>query len=252
MRTVLLNESNVSINDPTHLSDEEQSLFIDQALDPSQTVVAQRHISECARCATEIDDLRATVRLMRALPERRPARSFVIAPRPIEARLRWWDVTLRGFAGAAAALFVIMLSADLFTVGRAGSTPSLAPISAPAAPQREVQPALRSASESGQAAATPAATASVAPRVAYDSAPAAPRAASAPSAATPGAAPTAPVAEAPARVEALATRDTASSVGDTFPPISTRTMAAGAVAILLGTLAILRARRRSARPPNPA
>jgi anti-sigma factor RsiW len=119
------------------------SAYIDEALDPQSRERVDAHLATCAVCRTRVAELRATARLIAALPTPAPARSLV--PR---VSVPFWLAPLRTASAVASglALVVFVLSLGSGVAQRTG---------APAAAQND-----RSATAaSGQPALAPAAPA---------------------------------------------------------------------------------------------
>ena len=56
------------------------SAYIDGELDAPAAERLERHLAECARCRTELAQLRATVAALQELPQAEPRRSFALSP----------------------------------------------------------------------------------------------------------------------------------------------------------------------------
>ena len=103
------------------------SAYLDGALSPEARTSVQAHLDTCAVCRTRLAELRATARLIAALPMPVPSRSLV--PR-VSAPV--WMVALRTFStvASAAAIFLFVVSAAMSPFPRAqsaGSAPAAAP-----------------------------------------------------------------------------------------------------------------------------
>jgi Putative zinc-finger len=157
--------------DAPHLQTEQLSALLDRQLPPAEQQRAEQHLATCPDCGEELERLRATVGLLRELPQVEPPRVFSLpattlrsGPRSsLALRLVPWTRA----AGALAALFVVLLSVDLLTTSSTGQ-PALAPTSEP-------RPALAPAAESRGAVGQPA-TAAQPAEGARAAAPAAPSA----------------------------------------------------------------------------
>ncbi|HYO29447.1 MAG TPA: zf-HC2 domain-containing protein [Thermomicrobiales bacterium] len=127
-----------------HLDLDALNALLDGTLDPTDGVVAEAHVARCAACAADLGELRATVGLLRGLPQYRPRRSFALGPehatrpRPVvaagTARLLPSVQALRVATLAVAALLLLAVAGE-WTFGQAPSWPSLpqsAPVAAPA------------------------------------------------------------------------------------------------------------------------
>jgi hypothetical protein len=61
--------------------------YVDQSLAPDELVQLEEHLRTCPSCREELRSLRATVSLLRGLPEVTPSRGFAVAPvRPLPGR----------------------------------------------------------------------------------------------------------------------------------------------------------------------
>ncbi|MDM8000821.1 MAG: zf-HC2 domain-containing protein, partial [Dehalococcoidia bacterium] len=56
------------------------SVYLDRRLSAEQTGPVEDHLTKCERCREEAESLRATVALLRRLPQVEPARQFAVAP----------------------------------------------------------------------------------------------------------------------------------------------------------------------------
>lgn len=65
--------------DEQHLTSEEFSAYLDGELTSSERERLASHLSSCARCAQELDELRRTIALLQALPRPALPRSFTLA-----------------------------------------------------------------------------------------------------------------------------------------------------------------------------
>lgn len=140
-------EPAAGVGDPgsqRHLDLDALNALLDGTLDPTDGVVAEAHVAGCAACAADLGELRATVGLLRGLPQYRPRRSFALRPehaarpRPVvaagTARLLPSVQALRVATLAVAALLLLAVAGE-WTFGQAPSSPSLpqtAPVAAPA------------------------------------------------------------------------------------------------------------------------
>ncbi len=105
------------------------SEHVDGRLDPRSEAKLQAHLSSCAECRTELEELQATVALLRSTPQVEPPRSFALPyaprqelapqrmPRFIPAR------ALQGATVAAAIALAVVVTGDL--TGVIGDEPSL-------------------------------------------------------------------------------------------------------------------------------
>jgi hypothetical protein len=155
-----------------HLSPEALSEYLDGHLRGAQRQRVSRQVNSCASCQDELESLRATISLLRDLPDTPAPRSFTLAgpprvvatqsaPRPFRAP-SWAYAGAASLAGLALAVLVSADVTGLFTpTGVSGtpepfttqalqapaSTPAPQPTPAPAttAPQPESMQALRAA-----------------------------------------------------------------------------------------------------------
>ena len=126
---------------------EKLSAYIDERLDPSERQDLERHLAECSSCQEELESLRATVALLRQMPQVLVPRSFRLTEAPLPRTLPWtvrYVAPLRYATAAAAVLFLAIALGDvllppngviepaLAPVERQATTPSPAPITAPA------------------------------------------------------------------------------------------------------------------------
>lgn len=124
------------------------SAYVDGELEPRQAERLERHLSVCQECQQELRSLRETKQLLRSLPQRALARSFVLSPALAKdrGRYRLWNssfVALRGVAAALSLVLVLLLSGHAVLSTRAtkllmasSAQPNLAsePVSAQQAP----------------------------------------------------------------------------------------------------------------------
>lgn len=126
---------------------EKLSASIDERLDPSEQQELERHLAECSSCREELESLRATVVLLRQMPQVPVPRSFRLTEAPLPRTLSWtvrYVAPLRYATAAAAVLFLAIALGDVLLppngviepaiapVERQAITPSPAPITAPA------------------------------------------------------------------------------------------------------------------------
>ena len=102
-----------------HLDAETLSAYLDGRVEGPALARLERSLADCAICNEELASLRATVALIRQLPEEAPARSFVMPappryparPRPSPlARASTWAYA--GAASVAAVVLTVLVSAD--------------------------------------------------------------------------------------------------------------------------------------------
>ena len=102
-----------------HPTTEELSALLDGESPPAEADAVRSHVETCAECRAELDQLRTTVALLRALPAAAPPRSFRVSEQHSRGRLLTFPlqrlaspVALRALAGVAAALMVVVFVAD--------------------------------------------------------------------------------------------------------------------------------------------
>jgi len=132
------------------------SAYIDGELSASEVELVERHLKECAACARSLETLRATVELVRRLPQVPAPRSFTIAPaiQPLRFQMRWDYAHLRGATALVALLLAIALSIDIVSqrLPLAGAPAELAIAPSPAV---EMKAALKEAATEGALEAVP-------------------------------------------------------------------------------------------------
>jgi anti-sigma factor RsiW len=89
------------------------SAYVDDALAPAERAAVQAHVDGCARCSAHVAELRATSRLIAALPVLAPRRSLV--PRLDRAPVWLRPVRLLGTIGTGAFAFLFLASFVLNT-----------------------------------------------------------------------------------------------------------------------------------------
>ena len=83
------------------------SEYVDGRLRPEERDGVEQHLAACPGCRAELESLRATVALLRGLPQAVPARHFVVAPaRPLPGRR-----SLPALRYATAAVVVLLVAA---------------------------------------------------------------------------------------------------------------------------------------------
>jgi len=97
------------MNGMTEHPDLDLSAYLDEALSPGERAAVASHLAGCARCRARLADLRATSRLLAALPAPEPRRSLV----PQVGRAPVWlrPVRLLGAIGSGLFVFVFLASA---------------------------------------------------------------------------------------------------------------------------------------------
>jgi len=232
-----------------HLTDEQLSLFLDDRLDSTEVGAVHGHLESCDECNRSLQELTATVLALRALPVPPVPRSFQLVEPPkvsLWSRLFGSGVALQGLAAAAAALFVVLLSTDMWTESSRGSiVPLVQPVAE--APKQSLQSttspnnqpaAAGRANQAAPAAARPAPPAAAVQVAPTDSANLADDADTAQSL-------SASDRSEGARLESLTARNGSASAAGVFPRLSAVTTAVGLVALLLIIAAVARTLRRA-------
>jgi hypothetical protein len=136
--------------------EEELSAYLDGRLSPAESARLEKHLASCEPCCRHLEELRAVVEGLRALPSVPAPRSFALRPEQVEAPQRRrpvgpaaWAQRASAFgpAGAAAAALLILLvlvGVDLATLGGGGGPESVPAPSAKQAYEAEM-PALGAA-----------------------------------------------------------------------------------------------------------
>jgi len=110
------------------------SAYIDGELSASEKGLVEGHLAQCNQCADDLQTLRQTAALVRALPARPVPRSFTIPERATslnQSPLAWLYPYFRASAAVAAILLVITFCVDVlqfsYTVGQVAQAPARAP-----------------------------------------------------------------------------------------------------------------------------
>ncbi|MBM3944130.1 MAG: hypothetical protein FJ317_01395 [SAR202 cluster bacterium] len=95
------------------------SAYVDGQVSEREAVAMESHLASCAACQAELDSLRMTVSMLRALPRPSTARSFrlVAPPAPAPRMSPVWTWSLRAAAPAAAVLLLALVITDALGVG---------------------------------------------------------------------------------------------------------------------------------------
>ena len=153
-----------------HLDLDALNAVLDGALDPVDRAAAEAHLAGCAACAADLAELRATVGLLRRLPQYRPRRDFTLGPEHA-IRPRSVDETdsprflpsppaMRVATLAVAALLLLAVVGE-WTFGRPSEptasvsqqAPAAAPVLAPTTLPAPAAPAVREAAPAANEAA---------------------------------------------------------------------------------------------------
>ena len=146
-----------------HFKPETLSEYLDGQLPGAAREKVARELESCAACRGELESLRATVLLLRDLPEMRVPRTFILAgppPEPVAARppvpLRMPNWAYAGAASLAGLALAVLVSADATGLLTPGPRPVSPGASAAAAPAQ--QDAAATATPDTLAAAAPTET----------------------------------------------------------------------------------------------
>ncbi len=117
------------------------SAYVDGQVSASEASRVQKHLAACAECRRELEALRATVSLLRSLPQVQPSRSFALAEAPEPADRRWpvaWGA--RAAMSVAGLVLAALLLGDAVGLVRqaTGREPSLAAMEAEVVVEKEV------------------------------------------------------------------------------------------------------------------
>ena len=112
-----------------HIATDDLSAYLDGEVDERLRPAIDDHLSTCAPCRAELAELRATVRLLHALPVPAPRRSFQLGPEharpePPKGMLLTMLPVVRALSVAAAIALLVVSGAFLFdstTPDRTGS-----------------------------------------------------------------------------------------------------------------------------------
>ena len=117
------------------------SAYVDGQVSASEASRVREHLAACAECRRELEALRATVSLLRSLPQVQPSRSFALAEAPEPADRRWpvaWGA--RAAMSVAGLVLAALLLGDAVGLVRqaTGREPSLAAMEAEVVVEKEV------------------------------------------------------------------------------------------------------------------
>lgn len=153
-----------------HLDVDALSAYVDHQLTPAEMAAARAHLATCPACGRELAELRATVALLRELPQYLPRRSFQLGSEHARRAARgigfagWFErlvpalPALRIATVAVAVLLVAVIAGDLVSnqgsdgglVLQTGDQPA-AVVTAPADDSAPPAPALQEAPAAEQA-----------------------------------------------------------------------------------------------------
>ncbi len=101
------------------------SAYIDHQLSPRETAALEARLTREPELKAALDDLRATVRLVRSLPTLKPPRHFTLTRAQVAARPRFRLLPALRLATALASLaFVVVFAVDLWIAGRPAASPA--------------------------------------------------------------------------------------------------------------------------------
>ena len=158
-----------------HIGQETLSEYLDARLQGRPLERVERLLGDCDACRQELEELRATVAVLQALPLEEPRPSFVMSAPPPETARALPNIALRapnwvyaGAASVAALALVVAIAVDATGGLNSDLNSPITEITA-SAPTAEttIQPASRSGdtAASGEGAPTPQSLAAVAPAV---------------------------------------------------------------------------------------
>ena len=90
------------------------SSYVDDQVSPAEAARVESHLSGCEECQRDLDNMRTTVGLLRAMPDLQPSRSFYLTAEPEPVRRNWavqWGGALA--TAAAAAVFITLIAGDM-------------------------------------------------------------------------------------------------------------------------------------------
>ena len=120
-----------------HLDVDTLSAYLDQQLPPAELAAIRAHLATCAECERDLAELRATVALLRELPQYATRRSFQLGPGYARRAARgsplsgWFDrlvptlPVLRIATAAVAVLLIAVIAGDLVLNRGAEPAPQL-------------------------------------------------------------------------------------------------------------------------------
>jgi anti-sigma factor RsiW len=115
------------------------SSYLDRRLSPADSARLEKHLTSCELCRRQLEELRAVVEGLHALPSMPAPRSFALRPEQVEApqrstpiRLTAWAQRASAFAPAGVAVaalvvFLVLVGVDLGTLGGGGGAQGVAP-----------------------------------------------------------------------------------------------------------------------------
>jgi hypothetical protein len=119
--------------------DEALSSYLDRRLSPAESARLEKHLASCEPCRRHLEELRAVVEGLHALPSMPARRSFALRPEQVEAAQRSTPVrptawaqrapafAPAGVAVAALVVFLVLVGVDLGTLGGGGGPQGVAP-----------------------------------------------------------------------------------------------------------------------------
>jgi hypothetical protein len=138
------------------------SAYMDHQLTPRETAALEARLTREPELKAALDDLRATVRLMRALPTLKPPRNFTLTRAQAAARPRFQLLpALRLTTVLASLALALVFVADWWTAGHSAASPTAqvaAPLLASGMAPTPSQEALAITAAGGNAAADMTAT----------------------------------------------------------------------------------------------
>lgn len=100
---------------------EQLSAYLDRQLSDAQRATLEARLQREPALRQVLEELRATVEVLRNLEPVRPPRSFTLDPARVARPKAWWNRLMLPFGGVAGALMVLLLVASVFRIAGSGS-----------------------------------------------------------------------------------------------------------------------------------
>lgn len=128
------------MNEARHLDLETLNALVDDTIPAAERPGIIQHLTGCAACRQELEELRATARLCAGLPQFTPPHPFSLGPeyarRPANARLVQTLPIVRTLAMAAVLIFVLVSAFAIINTRQSSASSSNADRAAPAQQSR--------------------------------------------------------------------------------------------------------------------